>query len=449
MAHPRERRTGRELDRREFLRRTAGAAIALPTLAAILDACTKPGTTGGGASQSGSAIGVGGFLPPGAPYPLARQDMPVTWNIFDDNPAIASNQTPEKGATLQIYNWDQYIWTSVVRKFCDRYKCNYKITTFDNMEEAIGKMTSGQLSYDVFVPTVDYVGKLVTKKLILPLNYDYIPNLKANVWPVYQNPFYDQEARYTVPYVVYTTGLSYRRDVISDDQVRATPNPYDLLWQPTYKGKVGVYNSYRDVMTMTMLRRGETDLNTSDPQLIQQAGDDLVEMASATNPQIKTNTSYIGIPNDHVRVTQSWSGDAVAAWGYVPQFNMTNYEHIGYWYPADRAGNVDNDLIVVPSSAKSPVLAHLFLNYMLDFQNAMDNFSWVGYQPPQNQADPNTLTTTMGAYGRSYGVPYVFPWLVDAVVRKEDFATGYRFGELTPDVADLWLTQWDRFNSGA
>ena len=31
------------------------------------------------------------------------------------------------------------------------------------------------------------------------------------------------------------------------------------------------------------------------------------------------------------------------------------------------------------------MLAHMFLDYLLDFDNAMTNFSWLGYQPPQQR----------------------------------------------------------------
>ena len=48
---------------------------------------------------------------------------------------------------------------------------------------------------------------------------------------------------------------------------------------------------------------------------------------------------------------------------------------------------------------------------MVTAKNAMLNFSWNGYQPPQNTADPDTLTTTVSYEGE----PYVFPWLSDAV----------------------------------
>ena len=44
--HPRERRTG--LSRREFLRRSIGAAVVLPSASAILAACSKPGSDAGG-----------------------------------------------------------------------------------------------------------------------------------------------------------------------------------------------------------------------------------------------------------------------------------------------------------------------------------------------------------------------------------------------------------------
>src|SRR5437899_4635594 len=103
LRHPRER-----ISRREFMRRSAMAAAGVPSAAAILAACSKPGQT---PVQNGAqAPGKGTFWPSGSPYPLARQNAPVTWTIFGDNQPIADGLSPEKNATLQIYNWDQYIW---------------------------------------------------------------------------------------------------------------------------------------------------------------------------------------------------------------------------------------------------------------------------------------------------------------------------------------------------
>jgi spermidine/putrescine transport system substrate-binding protein len=441
MAHPRERRPGTRLDRREFLKRTAGTAVALPTLAAILEACSKPGTTTGSTAQQ---VGTGGLVVAGSPYPLARQDKPVTWKIFDDNQSIGSNLEPEKNATLQIYNWDQYLWKKVVGEFCDKYDCDFKITTFNDMSDGLAKMQTGQFQFDIFFPTIDTLGKLVTAKLLQPLNHSYIPNLPANVWDVYQNPFYDQEWRYTVPYTVYTTGIGYRRDVISDEQIQGMSNPYDILWDPKYKGRVGVYDDYREALSMTLLRRGITDLNTTDPAQIQQAGQDLIDLLNAVNVRASINGAYQGLPKDQYDIHQAWSGDMAAAWFYVPKYTMAEFKTMGYWYPQDRVGAVNNDTIAIPKNAQSPVLAHLFLNWMMDYKHAMDNFSWVGYQVPQKKADPSTLTTTISAEGE----PYVFPWLSEAVVSESDFSTGKLELELAPAVNSLWQDAWSKFKSG-
>jgi hypothetical protein len=81
---------------------------------------------------------------------------------------------------------------------------------------------------------------------------------------------------------------------------------------------------------------------------------------------------------------------------------------------------------------------------MMTYEMAMLNFSWNGYQPPQKQADINTLTTTNNAYG----VPYVFPWMQDAIVTNDDFKTGKLELELTPEVDSQWHAVWQAFNAG-
>jgi spermidine/putrescine transport system substrate-binding protein len=443
--HPRERRDPRAgLSRRDFLKRTGGAALAAPSLAAILAACTKPGTTApGGSSSSGkSGPGTGKFWPADSPYPLARQDAPVTWNLWQD--PIASGQPIETGATLQIYNWSDYINPAVLKKFAAQYDCKVKVTTFNNTDEALAKMRTGQLQFDVFFPTIDILGKLITTKLIQPLQHSYVPHLASDVFENFQNPFYDQGWRYTVPYTTYTTGIAYRRDLISDDSVRAMSNPWDLLWDPTYKGKVGVYDEYRESISLALMKNGITDLNTTKQSDLDTAQNDLIAMIDAVNVRSEINGVYIGIPKGNFDVHLSWSGDAVGAYNYWPAATMANYEKIGFWYPSNRVGAINNDLITIPSTAEHPVLAHTFLDYIQTYEIAMLNFSWNGYQPPQKQADISTLTTTNNAYG----VPYVFPWMQDAVITADDFATGKLELELTPATDALWHNVWQSFNAG-
>ena len=102
---------------------------------------------------------------------------------------------------------------------------------------------------------------MVFTDLIQPLNHTYLPNLE-NVWPEYQDPWYDQGAQYTVPYTVYTTGVLYRADRVSS----VPANGYDLIWDEQYAGKVYVLDDQGEAIGMSLLRNDiTTDINTSDP----------------------------------------------------------------------------------------------------------------------------------------------------------------------------------------
>ena len=198
---------------------------------------------------------------PGA-VPLPRPSNPVKWPVFGDNAAIASNQEQEEGATLQVYTWVAYINQDVVNSFAKKYKCKVQITTFNTMNEALSKLRSG-LSYDVLVgATVDTLGQLIESKLVQPLNHTYLPNI-TQAWPDFSNPFYDRGWRYTVPYTIYTTGISWRKDLVSENPY-TMKNPWSLLWNPKYKGKTAILDDYRESISLGLMKNGIYDLNTTD-----------------------------------------------------------------------------------------------------------------------------------------------------------------------------------------
>jgi len=426
------------MSRRDFLRSTAGSAIAIPSLAAILAACDRPGEN--------QNVDVDILTP--------RPDSPVTLPMEMD--PIADDTPIEQDAELLIFNWDAYLWKPIVRRFAEKY-ADYNVsfssvTTFNNMDEAVAKLQAGQIEADVFFPTIDVVPRLAVAEMLQPLNHNLIPNLEKDVWAVYQNPYYDQEWRYTVPYVVYSTGIAYRRDVISDDEIYGMENPWDILWDPRFQNRVGVYDSYRDTIQTALLRNGITDINTGSQADLDVARDDLLAMIDAVNPRATINGAYKRLPQDEFDVHLSWSGDIVAGWGYVPEYTRDYYENLGYWFPQDRVGPIDNDCIAIPANAPHPRLAHEFINFMCGFKNAMDNFSWVGYQPPMVEADPDSLTTTEGLYSQEVGwaepAEYVLPWMEAAVVRQSDFDVGYRQAPLSAEVDDRWHDVWQQFKAG-
>lgn len=421
MDHPRDPRS-RGLSRRDFLRRSLATGAALPSVAAILAACSGDGGPGPGTNGD-----IGFNL---APTP----DNPVTYPIYDDNPMIESGLQPETNTTFKIFNWIDYLWPKKLKEFGEMHNVEVEYTTFYNSETAIERIRGGELDVDVYFPSYDYLPRLVAAKLVQPVNPDYITNFQ-NLWPSIQSPFYDQESKYSVPYTIYTTGIEYLRN-----EVPKTPeeydNPYDILWDPANAGKVGLYDEYREVFAMTLLRNGVTDINTADEAQIEQAKQDIIDLIGATDARLTINGAYARLPTGAFNVHQSWSGDTVAAQYYTA--NGYKPADLGFWFPEGGGGVIGNDMMVIPSTAKNPVLAHLFLDYMIGDKVGLQNFGWVGYQPPLSSMDPDDLVAD----------GWVPENISQAVVREEQFAENYTILPLEPEVDAIYLDAWEEITAG-
>jgi spermidine/putrescine-binding protein len=88
--------------------------------------------------------------------------------------------------------------------------------------------------------------------------------------------------------------------------------------------------------------------------------------------------------------------------------------------------------MVVLKSSASPVLAHLFLNYMLDLPNALENISWNGYMQPLTGVTPQVLV-------KEQILP---PSLTSTVVTPTNFRQGLFELQLPVDADALWQQAW-------
>jgi spermidine/putrescine transport system substrate-binding protein len=409
--------------RRTFIRRATAAAAGI-SVPGLLAACgtTSPTTTGGGGSKS-AATGPGGL-------PLARPDHPVTLPIYADNKAIASGLTPEKGP-LQFYNWDQYINTDVVKAFEKKYGVKVQISTFTTIDEAVAKISSGTVQFDVFVPELVFLERLVVGKVLQPLNLSYIPNLKANVWPSLHSPWYDVGSGYTVPYTIYTTGIGWRADKLPGFNPATMENPWSALWTegPKISGKVGLLDDQHEGLAMGLLHNGVTDVNTEDPKLVNASKDALINLVNSANLKFDTN-EYQHLADGSLWLHQAWSGDMASTPFYAPK--GTKASVFRYWWPHDGRGPINNDTFAVLKGAKNPVLAHLFLNHLLDTKQVFNNFNFTYYQQPINAMTPEALV--------SGGV--IAPNLKSTIIRETQFKNGLVQGPLSQDGEVLWENAW-------
>ncbi|MDP2290675.1 MAG: spermidine/putrescine ABC transporter substrate-binding protein [Actinomycetota bacterium] len=290
---------------------------------------------------------------------------------------IADGLSPEKGP-LRIINYADYVNLEVIADFEAEYGVKVEISTIDTDTEATTKLASGAIKADVHHSMAGTsIGNLIAGGLIQPLNRSYIPNF-ANVISTFNDPWYDPGARYSVPYTFFGTGIGFRTDRI--DRALVDEQGWDTIWNATdFKGEVSVLDDEREAFTMAMLRRGVTDINTTDQAIIDQALADVSELIDLVNVKVNIE-AYKDIPEGTTTVAQTWSADLIAgAAGYLPE--GVSDEVLGFWHPPAGEYVVTNDSMGVLAAAESPVLAHLYLNYLLDNEVAEKNFSWVGYLP--------------------------------------------------------------------
>ena len=185
------------IGRRAFLRRGALAAAAIPLLGAAA-ACGRRGSLSAGTAPEGIAFG---------PLPV------------DPGLELASSLPIERGATLRVYEWKDYLSSRVLASFEQAYAAqdvHIQVESFTRIDEAIARLQDPSSDFDVVFPVIDVLPGMVSAGLLRPLNHDYLPHL-SNLWGWFRDgdgPFYDPGQRYTTPYTIYTGGIGWRADMV-------------------------------------------------------------------------------------------------------------------------------------------------------------------------------------------------------------------------------------------
>ncbi len=433
------------MSRRQLLRRSAVGAAGL-SAAGVLAGCENTTTPIGAADAAGEVSKAAAELvvpkPLGpAGLPLPRSDNAVTWAITDDNKPIADGVKPEVGP-LRIYNYADYVDLATVKKFQQKFNAKVQIATYNSSDEAIAKIASGAVSFDLIMGlSGSNMVDLIARRLLKPLNHSYLPNLEKNIWPELVDPFYDRGARYTVPYVVWMDGIGWRNDKVKED-VSNMDVPWNIFWQAqAYRGQVGILDDRRDALSMPMQRDAmrrdvRPDLNTEDEAVVDKAQRDLSALSAICNPKV-TITDYQTLPEGKTVLHHSWSGDVLGGVFYYRPKNVPA-SALSFWGPVQN-GVVQNDFFCVGRTATSPALAHQFINFFLDEQNAYANFvDFTGYTPPQKNIDADTLLKR----------DLIPKSLTQAIVRPDQFAANQELLQLSVEGQRFWDDAWSRFKVG-
>jgi spermidine/putrescine transport system substrate-binding protein len=269
-------------------------------------------------------------------------------------------------------NWTGYMDEETLDLFRESSGIEIKYTElFDNYESFAkyqADLAAGNnIGPDILTPSSWLAARLIDLGWVRELPLDDIPNA-ANLVESLQNPLFDPEGRYSLPYQSGMTGLAYN----VAETGRELTSMADLF-DPEFKGRVGMLTEMRDTVGLTMLLTGEDPATATVDSAA--AAFDMIDEANS-NGQIRafTGNDYMDdLATGNYAACIGWSGD-------ISQLALDNPD-LRFAIP-EEGGMRWFDTMVIPSGAENVANAAVWMNYLYDPENAARIEAYIGYMSP-------------------------------------------------------------------
>ena len=259
--------------------------------------------------------------------------------------------------TLNIMNYGDYIDDQIIYDFEKEFGVRINYSTNDTPESMYTKLQTG-VSYDVVVTSDYMIDRLIRENRIMKLDKSIVTNLDQLSDQV-KNLYFDPDNDYSVPYFWQNVVLCY--DTTKIDPAKVEELGWAILKDPALDGHVFIFDSPRDIFMMALKNLGYS-MNTENADELQAAYEWLVEMNKTIHPDYVGDEMIDGMAQGEKWIAMMYSGDAVYA-------SMEN-EKLAVFAPSEGT-NIAVDALFIPSNAENPEMANQFINYVLDYDNAM------------------------------------------------------------------------------
>lgn len=291
----------------------------------------------------------------------------------------------KQASEINFLNYGENIDQETLDEFENKYNVKVNVDTFDDMETMYQKIKSGGSKYDVILVSDSLMPRMINENLLQKLNKDNIPNL-SQMDDAYLDLSMDPDNNYSVPYMFGTIGIIYNKDVVKEPV-----DSWDILWDEKYKGRVFMFDTYRDTIGVA-LKKLNYSMNSTDEKQIEEARDLLVEQRKTVNPLYGVDNGTVMIPAGETDINMIWSGEGLNLQDENP--------NLVYVVPKEGA-NFWIDSLCIPENAPNVDLAEKFINFVSDKDSALRIADEIGYTTPNKEArleQPEEIRNNPNAY---------------------------------------------------
>lgn len=162
-----------------------------------------------------------------------------------------------KNGELNVLNWTSYIPDDVISDFEKEYNIKVNYGTYSSNEELLAKVSSSAPgTYDLIFPSDYMVDLLIQKNLLSPLEKNKIKNIN-NISEIFLNQIYDNENKYSLPFLLAYTVLIYDTEKINEEI-----KSYRDLLNEKYKNNIIILDDERIIIGAALLASG-SDMNST------------------------------------------------------------------------------------------------------------------------------------------------------------------------------------------
>ncbi|TIL32106.1 polyamine ABC transporter substrate-binding protein [Mesorhizobium sp.] len=267
---------------------------------------------------------------------------------------------------VNVYNWSDYIDSSIIDDFTKETGIKVTYDTFDSNELLETKLLAGGSGYDVVVPTANFLARQIQAGVFQKLDKSKLPNI-SNMWDVVseRTTKYDPGNEYSINYMWGTVGLGYNVKKVQEALGTDKIDSWDVFFNPEKLAKLkdcGVYvlDSPSDILPNAFKYLG-IDPETKSPDDFAKAEEVMLKI----RPYIRKfhSSEYINaLANGDICLAVGWSGDVFQARDRATEANQG--VEIAYSVPKEGA-EMWFDQMAIPADAPHVAEAHEFLNYIM------------------------------------------------------------------------------------
>jgi spermidine/putrescine transport system substrate-binding protein len=290
-----------------------------------------------------------------------------------DSGTEVAQSGPVRGE-ITISNWPAYMDVgkdNTVNEFQDEagVEVDYVEDVNDNAE-FFGKLRpqleQGQSGgRSIFVVTDWMAKQMYDLGYLQEIDHADLPNVFENLRPDLQNPAFDPERKFSVPWQTGMTGLMVNEQLAPD--VRSVNDLFD----PKYRGKVTMLSEMRDTVPLVLKAEGIDPADATKEQWLD-AIEKLRDAAESGQIRRFTGNDYNqDMTNENVVAAIGWSGDTSIIENPDVRWRMPTQGCI-LW----------SDNMVIPKGAPNTAAALAWMDFVYEPQVQADIAEYVQYVTP-------------------------------------------------------------------